>query len=182
MEAEDSHRGLESDELVTLAIGYINMKNLRKGLEFLQRASKIDTNNVVIESQANSLAIRLSEIEKQESVHNSMPKNRTILVVDDSATVRKLISGKLEKCGHEVVCAIDGVDALEKIKGHSAGFDSSRHNDAANGRLSGLQNDSRQRSDEGHSDCDDFRQRRIFRQSSRSNGRHNRLYYQAFRT
>ncbi len=38
-----------------------------------------------------------------------------ILVVDDSATVRKLVSGKLEKCGHEVVCAIDGVDALEKI-------------------------------------------------------------------
>jgi CheY-like chemotaxis protein len=36
--------------------------------------------------------------------------------VDDSATVRKLISGKLEKSGHEVICAADGMEALEKIK------------------------------------------------------------------
>ena len=40
----------------------------------------------------------------------------TILVADDSATVRKLISGKLEKCGHTVVCAVDGVEALEKLE------------------------------------------------------------------
>ncbi|MBK7707992.1 MAG: response regulator [Acidobacteria bacterium] len=46
-----------------------------------------------------------------------MSKNRRILVVDDSPTVRKLISSKLEKCGHEVVCAIDGLDALEKLNG-----------------------------------------------------------------
>ena len=43
MEVEEIKRGLESDELVTLAIGHINMKNLRKGLEFLQKASKLDT-------------------------------------------------------------------------------------------------------------------------------------------
>jgi twitching motility two-component system response regulator PilG len=36
--------------------------------------------------------------------------------VDDSPTVRKLISSKLEKCGHEVICAVDGMDALEKIE------------------------------------------------------------------
>ena len=36
-------------------------------------------------------------------------------VVDDSATVRKLIAGKLEKCGHEVYCAADGVEALEQL-------------------------------------------------------------------
>ena len=38
-----------------------------------------------------------------------------ILVVDDSATVRKLISGKLSKSGHNVVSASDGVEALEKM-------------------------------------------------------------------
>ncbi len=41
---------------------------------------------------------------------------KTILVVDDSATVRKLISGKLEKGGHEVFCAEDGVQALELLQ------------------------------------------------------------------
>ena len=63
----------------------------------------------------NALAIRLEEIERHEEIHDSMPKNRKILVVDDSATVRKLISGKLEKSGHEVVCAVDGMDALAKL-------------------------------------------------------------------
>ncbi len=38
-----------------------------------------------------------------------------IFIVDDSPTVRKLISGKLEKCGHEAICAVDGMDALAKI-------------------------------------------------------------------
>ncbi|MBX7173422.1 MAG: response regulator [Pyrinomonadaceae bacterium] len=37
------------------------------------------------------------------------------MVVDDSPTVRKLITGKLEKCGHSVVSAVDGMDALAKI-------------------------------------------------------------------
>ncbi|MGI9056067.1 MAG: response regulator [Pyrinomonadaceae bacterium] len=115
MEVEEIRRGLESDELVTLAIGHINMKNLRKGLEFLQKAVKLDSNNVVIESQANSLAIRLAEIEEKASIHSSMPKDRTIMVVDDSATVRKLISGKLEKCGHIVITAVDGMDAMSKL-------------------------------------------------------------------
>jgi twitching motility two-component system response regulator PilG len=81
----------------------------------LQEAVRMNPSNVLLDAQVNALAIRLSEIEEQQSVHDSMVKNRKILVVDDSPTVRKLISGKLEKCGHEVVCAIDGVDALEKI-------------------------------------------------------------------
>jgi len=39
-----------------------------------------------------------------------------ILLVDDSATDRRLIEGLLKKCLHfEVMTAVDGVDALEKI-------------------------------------------------------------------
>lgn len=115
MEVEKNLRDFSSDEFKFLAIGQINLKHLRRGFANLQAASQLNPNDVVLSSQVHALAIRLSEIEQQESVHSSMPKNRTILVVDDSATVRKLVSGKLEKCGHEVVCAIDGVDALEKI-------------------------------------------------------------------
>ena len=115
MEAKEKNHGLEADELVNLGIGHINLKSFRKGLSFLQKAAKLDSNNVVLDSHVNSLTIRLSEIEEKESVHSSMPKDKTIMVVDDSATVRKLISGKLEKCGHIVIPAVDGMDAMEKL-------------------------------------------------------------------
>jgi twitching motility two-component system response regulator PilG len=84
-------------------------------LTALQKAVRLNPNNVVLESQVNALAIRLSEIEEKESVQNWMPRDKTIMVVDDSATVRKLISGKLEKCGHIVITAVDGMDAMEKL-------------------------------------------------------------------
>ena len=117
LESEKTRRDLEADELKTLAVGHINLKNLRQGVQYLQAALRMNPNDVMLGSQINSLKIRLLEIEQQQSNYNSMTRGRTIMVIDDSATVRKLISSKLEKVGHEVVCAVDGVDALEKIKG-----------------------------------------------------------------
>jgi len=107
--------GFGENELLYLGVGHLNLKNLRQGFSYLQQASQTNPNDVLLSSQVNALAIRLEEIERQEEVHDAMPKNRKILVVDDSPTVRKLISGKLEKSGHEVVCAVDGMDALAKL-------------------------------------------------------------------
>jgi twitching motility two-component system response regulator PilG len=115
LERENESYGLSAEQLTNLGVGHVNLKNYRQGFFFLQEAVRMNPSNVLLDAQVNALAIRLSEMEEQQTVHDSMPKNRKILVVDDSPTVRKLISGKLEKCGHEVVCAIDGVDALEKI-------------------------------------------------------------------
>lgn len=41
--------------------------------------------------------------------------HKIIMIVDDSPTVRKLVAMKLGKCGHRVIAAVDGVDALTKI-------------------------------------------------------------------
>ena len=117
MEQEKSERDFEAQELKNLAVGHINLKNLRQGIMLLQAALRMNPNDVMLGSQVNSLKIRLAEIQQQESANSLMPRGRTIMVVDDSATVRKLISSKLEKSGHEVLCAVDGVEALEKIKG-----------------------------------------------------------------
>lgn len=41
---------------------------------------------------------------------------QTILIADDSATIRQMASFCLRQAGYEVVEAVDGMDALEKIK------------------------------------------------------------------
>jgi two-component system chemotaxis response regulator CheY len=40
---------------------------------------------------------------------------KTILIVDDSATMRKMVSEVLVKAGYQVVTRINGSDALKKI-------------------------------------------------------------------
>jgi len=115
MESEHSVRGVETEELRTLGIAYINAKQFRKGFEYLEEFAGKNPGDVVLRSQLDALAVRVSEIEAQQSEKEALPKSKTILIVDDSPTIRKLISLKLQKCGHETICAVDGVDALEKI-------------------------------------------------------------------
>lgn len=116
MEAEKQMRDFNAEELSLLGIAHLNAKNLRKGFSLLQEASKISPNDVVLSSKVNFLAIRLSEIEAQENKNQeNSSASRKILVVDDSPTVRKLISGKLEKSGHSVMTANDGLEALSKM-------------------------------------------------------------------
>lgn len=115
MERRRLSQDFSSLELITLGLGHLNLRNLQLGYSCLQEASRLDPNNVVLSGQVNSLLIRLEEIKQQEEVHLKMPKGKSILVVDDSPTVRKLIAGKLEKCGHDVICASDGVEAMERL-------------------------------------------------------------------
>lgn len=45
-----------------------------------------------------------------------MAKNKNILIVDDSATIRKLVNLTLSFKGYNVITANDGVDAWEKLQ------------------------------------------------------------------
>lgn len=44
---------------------------------------------------------------------------KTILAVDDSASIRQMVSFTLKSAGYEVVEAVDGMDGLEKAKSKS---------------------------------------------------------------
>jgi twitching motility two-component system response regulator PilH len=43
----------------------------------------------------------------------------SVLIVDDSATVRAMMSDQLRRVGFEVIVATDGMDAIEQIQTHS---------------------------------------------------------------
>ena len=118
MEAEWNLREFDEQELTALGIGHFNLHNFESGFKYLQEASRLDPNNVILTDHVNTIAIRLEEMSRQAENNDARPVGKTILVVDDSPTVRKLISGKLEKAGHAVVCAVDGVDGLAKIEEH----------------------------------------------------------------
>ena len=55
-----------------------------------------------------------SEVEKVRVVPEKA--TRTVMVVDDSVTVRKVTSRLLERHGYEVVLAKDGLDAITKLE------------------------------------------------------------------
>jgi CheY-like chemotaxis protein/tetratricopeptide (TPR) repeat protein len=116
MESERSSREFSEAELTNLGIAHLNLRNLQEGYDCLRAASRLNSDNILLESQLNALHIRIEEIRWQDEVHAGMSKGKTILVVDDSATVRKLISGKLQKCGHQVFCSSDGVEAMDRLK------------------------------------------------------------------
>lgn len=118
MESDRSGREFDEVELTTLGIGHLNLRNLQFGYDRLYEASNLNPNNIVLSSQVNSLLIRMDEIRRQEEVHATMATGKNILVVDDSPTIRKLIAGKLEKSGHNVLLCEDGEKALEAIRTH----------------------------------------------------------------
>lgn len=43
---------------------------------------------------------------------------RTVLTVDDSATIRHMVAEVIRSGGYEVVEAVDGIDGIEKAKRH----------------------------------------------------------------
>jgi two-component system chemotaxis response regulator CheY len=52
---------------------------------------------------------------KKKKKHNKMGKN--ILIVDDSESIREVVSFTLESAGHTVHVAVDGKDALNFLDG-----------------------------------------------------------------
>ncbi|MFL6468825.1 MAG: response regulator [Pyrinomonadaceae bacterium] len=116
METEKSSRAFDESELTTLGIGHLNLKNLQYGFNYLHEAADLYPENEILNGQVDALEHRLDEIRRKDEAHAALVKGKTILVVDDSATVRKLIAGKLEKSGYEVFCSTGGAEALERIK------------------------------------------------------------------
>ncbi len=131
-QAEAAGEQADYATLFHLGLGYLNLQQLAAGTKFLRRASELKLKDTHLKIQVDSLLERMSatvaapEIaatvapaSTAETAVATAPKvfgTYTILVVDDSPTIRKLVTMTLEKYGHHVLSATNGLDALNKLK------------------------------------------------------------------
>ena len=112
-----------------LGMVYLNMDDYEKALNHLDLAAKLPPRkqfyfkqlNVLLKHMASSGALLSSEL--SASVNNSdstvIPLHdkirRKILIVEDSSTIRKVISITLSQKGYEIIEAGDGLEALSRL-------------------------------------------------------------------
>jgi twitching motility two-component system response regulator PilG len=112
-----------------LGIVYLNMDNYEEALNHLDFASKLAPKekfyskqlNVLLKHMASSGALLSSDLPATandtdspvRSLHDKI--RRKILVVEDSSTIRKVISITLSQKGYEIIEAGDGLEALSRL-------------------------------------------------------------------
>jgi twitching motility two-component system response regulator PilG len=95
-----------------LGLAYLNTLRLEKALTHLQTALRLKPEDKDLQTHLEIL-FQL----KSPFGHAAKAKVRRgkILIVDDSPTVRKLVAMTLERCGHDVIAAKDGMEAMARI-------------------------------------------------------------------
>ena len=114
-QGESNERELSAVEFFNLGLAYLNLRNVKKAVANFEQVLGISAQNQEWNEQITALLHWISENMPEILGSGVSRTGKTIMVVDDSPTVRKLIVGKLEKYGHNVVAAVDGIDALSKI-------------------------------------------------------------------
>lgn len=132
-EVDAAGENAEHLTLFNLGLGYLNLNRLDDGAKFLRRASELKLKDTRLRAQVESLLERMCDTATAATTAVTAATNTdspldgsparseasgayTILVVDDSPTIRKLVTMTLEKYGHHVLAATNGLDALNKLK------------------------------------------------------------------
>ncbi len=112
-------QGVDFGAHYNMALAHLNSGELDQGIAHLQAAYRLEPNDSTLKAKIDEL------VHFQASVTNSTPANETaapttfvrgtILVVDDSPTIRKLVGMTLKRYDYEVVTAEDGMEALGKL-------------------------------------------------------------------
>ena len=112
-----------------LGMVYLNMNNYEDALNHLDLASKLAPKeqffskqlNVLLKHMASSGVLLHGELSRtgndSDSTNISLDHkiSRKILVVEDSSTIRKVISITLSQKGYEIIEAGDGLEALSRL-------------------------------------------------------------------
>lgn len=109
-----------------LSLIQLNNGNIEEALGYLDRATKIAPDKASFASQLKLLMAYMAhneqptaeaeaELELIEAEQSDTKVQKTILVIEDSSTTRKVICIALARNGYRVVEAADGLEALSKI-------------------------------------------------------------------
>ena len=115
---------LRKDEIVIKNLGeYLRNVKMYSGATIAPDGSLIlllDVNRVIsgTESEQHSVAAEAAHFGGQalpEAAAEASPEPRTVVLADDSISVRKFVGRMLEKAGYRVRLACDGLEALEVV-------------------------------------------------------------------
>ncbi len=101
---------IDFDRHYTLALAYLNLGQIKDGIIQLRQALRA-------RPEDNFLKMRLDELTRIEPTGLEGESRRiTVLVVDDSPTIRRLVEITLEREGYRVIAAADGQEGLDRIR------------------------------------------------------------------
>lgn len=99
-----------------LGLAFLNLQKLDQGLYHLQKAQQIHSQDHDLKRQVDLLVQRQAATRSSSSTPTAtLAHRKTILIVDDSPTICKLVTISLEKHGYRVVTAPDGLEGLSKL-------------------------------------------------------------------
>ncbi len=93
-----------------LGMALLNLRKYTDGLAALERSVARRPHDTVFAAQVAALAATLRPAASEK------PPRATVLVVDDSPTIRRVVTTKLEKLRCKVLIAEDGMDALTVLR------------------------------------------------------------------
>ncbi len=119
-----SMSGEDSDFSVhyNLGLAHLNLNKVSEALGYLQEAARLCPEDEELKAQVEDILRLQSEphtkAEPAAPVKKEQPETvtpRTVLLVDDSPTVRKIVAVTLERRGHRVLVANGAMEALSKL-------------------------------------------------------------------
>lgn len=112
-------QGVDFGAHYNMALAHLNQRELDPGIAHLQAALRLEPNDNALKTKIDELVRYQSQIALNGSYAPGESEEEwvrgTILVVDDSPTIRKLVSMTLKRYDYEVVTAEDGMEALGKL-------------------------------------------------------------------
>lgn len=102
------------DDRIHLGMALLNLKRYREGYEALVDACDAAPDNQALQGLVAELQVKLEQLEMERAARESTNRMGRVLVIDDSSTVRKLVSITLERQGYEVITADSGIQALSR--------------------------------------------------------------------